>query len=61
MLRRSEEQKQATRLVTAGKHAPELLSLKHTKVKAMLYPASTLSRLCKQSLEKHLNSKKCSQ
>lgn len=33
MLVRSEGQKQATRLVTVGGHAPELRSLKHTKAK----------------------------
>lgn len=45
MLERSEEQKQATRLVTADEHAPKLSSLKHTKVKAMMCSASTLNRL----------------
>ena len=40
MLVRSEGQKQATRLVTVGGHAPELLSLEHTKAKGMMRPAS---------------------
>lgn len=32
---------QARRLAIVGVHAPELLSLKHIKVKATIFPAST--------------------
>ena len=40
MLVRSEGQKQAKRLITVGGHAPELLSLKHTKAKGMMWTIS---------------------